>query len=281
MKRLFLALNLFCLALFGCSNSNDDVPDNSGWDDEKEEKVSLVVMSYNIRHCAPYYGTSETTKADVAGMANVIKQKDPDIALLQEVDYCTTRSLGIDQITELAKLAGYKYCYFFKQKDLSTGAYGAGMLSKYELKDVVNQELPKVIDGQTITGSNILGTARITFNKQDIYIATMHLSVTESERYKQFPYYLEKLNALPGPVIVAGDFNSKPNEGIITTFDGDGWTRTNADPNKFTIPSTAPNREIDYIAYKPANAFKVMSHTVFTGINASDHLPLVTVIKPL
>lgn len=281
MKKRLLILNVVCFSLLSCGSSDDITPQDSGWKDEKEEKVNLVVMSYNIRHCAPYYGTSETTKADVVSMANIIKQKNPDIALLQEVDSCSIRSQGIDQIKELAKLAGYKYYHFFKQKDFATGAYGTGILSKYELEDIVNQKLPLIIDGQTITGSHILGTARITFNKQEMYIATMHLSVTESERYKQFPYYLERLNSLSGPVIVAGDFNSKPTEGIITTLDADGWVRTNTDPNKFTIPSTTPNREIDYIVYKPASAFKVVSHTVFTGIHASDHLPLVSVIKPL
>lgn len=279
MKKILFSVVYCCLVLLSCSNSNGGPLEDDGWDNETN--INLVIMSYNIRHCAPYYGSSESTQADVSGLANVIKQKKPDVALLQEVDSCTTRSLGVDQIVTLAKLAGYEYYYYFKQKDLSHGSYGAGILSKYELKDIVNQPLPKVIDGQTITGSNILGTARITFNHRDIYIATMHLSVTESERNKQFPYYLERLNTLNGPVIVGGDFNSKPDDGIISIFDSDGWIRTNNDPNKFTIPSTTPNREIDYIAYKASTSFKVISHTVGTGINASDHLPIISVLKPL
>ena len=69
----------------------------TGWGGNTDPKENLVVMSYNIKHCAPYYGVSgETTTADVNNVANVIKSKKPDVVLLQEVDYKTTRSLGVE-----------------------------------------------------------------------------------------------------------------------------------------------------------------------------------------
>lgn len=282
MKKFLLIFLCLSFSFFGCSQ-NDEPETDSGWDTGGSVESKLTVMSYNIRHCAPYYGTSEATVADVNNVAEVIKRIKPDVILLQEVDQCTKRSLGIDQAKELAKLAGYPYYYFFKQKDLETGgAYGAAILSSFYMSEIVNHELPKVIDGLTITGSNVLGTAKIKFNEATIYLAVTHLSVTQAEKDRQFPIILKELSSKgEAPVIVAGDFNSKPDNSIIKKLDEAGFIRTNTDPMKFTIPSNAPNRELDYIAYKPKKQFSVISHTVFTGINASDHLPIVSVLNVL
>lgn len=281
MKKVLLIFLCLSFSFSGCGQ-NDEPEPNPDWGTGGNTKSKLTVMSYNIRHCAPYYGTSETTVADVNNVAEVIKKIKPDVILLQEVDQCTKRSLGLDQAKELAKLAGYPYHYFFKQKDLETGSYGAAILSSFYMSEVENHALPKVIDGLTITGSNILGTAKIKFNETDIYLAVTHLSVTQAEKDRQFPIILKELSLKKeSPVIVAGDFNSKPDNSIIKKLDEAGFIRTNTDPMKFTIPSNAPNRELDYIAYKPQKLFSVISHTVFTGISASDHLPIVSVLNVL
>lgn len=36
------------------------------------------------------------------------------------------------------------------------------------MSEIVNHDLPKEIDGLTITGSNVLGTAKIKFNGIDV-----------------------------------------------------------------------------------------------------------------
>ena len=280
MKRVFILMMSISAVFMGCSKANEPQGD-AGWGGNTEPKENLVVMSYNIKHCAPYYGVSgETTTADVNNVANVIKSKKPDVVLLQEVDYKTTRSLGVDQAKELAELAGYPYYYFFKQKDFQGGAYGAAILSSFQMSEIVNHDLPKEIDGLTITGSNVLGTAKIKFNGIDVYLAVTHLSVTQAERDRQFPVMMEELSSKSDfPIVLGGDFNSKPDNSIIGKLEAAGFVRTNTDPKNFTIPSNAPNREIDYIAYRPLEYFNVVSHTVVTGVNASDHLPIISVLK--
>ena len=177
MKRVFILMMSICAVFMGCSKANEPQGD-AGWGGNTDPKENLVVMSYNIKHCAPYYGVSgETTTADVNNVANVIKSKKPDVVLLQEVDYKTTRSLGVDQAKELAELAGYPYYYFFKQKDFQGGAYGAAILSSFQMSEIVNHDLPKEIDGLTITGSNVLGTAKIKFNGIDVYLAVILILV--------------------------------------------------------------------------------------------------------
>ena len=87
MKRVFILMMSISAVFMGCSKANEPQGD-AGWGGNTEPKENLVVMSYNIKHCAPYYGVSgETTTADVNNVANVIKSKKPDVVLLQEVDY--------------------------------------------------------------------------------------------------------------------------------------------------------------------------------------------------
>ena len=54
-------------------------------------------MSYNIRHCSPYLGSGVPSPAEVGNVAKVLKDKNADVVLLQEVDSMTTRALNIDQ----------------------------------------------------------------------------------------------------------------------------------------------------------------------------------------
>ena len=118
MKRVFILMMSISAVFMGCSKANEPQGD-AGWGGNTEPKENLVVMSYNIKHCAPYYGVSgETTTADVNNVANVIKAK-ARCSLLQEVDYKTTRSLGVDQAKELAELAGYSVLLFFQTKRFS------------------------------------------------------------------------------------------------------------------------------------------------------------------
>ena len=75
MKRVFILMMSISAVFMGCSKANEPQGD-AGWDGNTEPKENLVVMSYNIKHCAPYYGVSgETTTADVNNVANVIKKQ--------------------------------------------------------------------------------------------------------------------------------------------------------------------------------------------------------------
>jgi len=267
-------------ALTSCSKETS-APDDPGWDNPGSGSNSqLVVMSYNIRHCAPYYGTSDMTVADVEGTAAVIKSKKPDVVMLQEVDKVTTRSLKIDQAQKIAQLAGYPYYQFFKLMDYQGGEYGLAILSQKPLKDAYTYALPSTINNVTVQSNAIVGSVTITVDGNDITLLDTHLSVYQTDRDVQMPYIAEHVLAkISRPVILAGDFNATPDNATITTLDAAGYTRTNTDATKYTIPSNAPNRQIDYISYYPKNKFSVVSHLVLTGISASDHLPIISVLK--
>ena len=274
-------LILLLLLLPGCSKESGGEPATPGGTGSGVvPNGRITVMSYNTRHCAPYYGVSgEETTPSVDGIANAIKSKMPDVVFLQEIDSCTTRSLGVDQAKEIARLAKYPYYHFFSMMDYRSGKYGLAMLSKKPFKETKTHPFPDKIEGQQMTNANAIGTAVINFEGIDIAFATVHLSTVQSERDLQLSYALENfLKPASRPIVLGGDFNATPGSSTISILDGVGFIRTNTDPAKFTIPSNAPNRELDYISYYPQDRFRVVSHTVVTGVNASDHLPIIVVL---
>ncbi|MEG1587483.1 MAG: endonuclease/exonuclease/phosphatase family protein [Bacteroidales bacterium] len=279
IKKIFCGIFLF-IGILACDKKDNLSDVDPGWNTPGSNSDELVVMSYNIRHCAPYYGTSETTKADVDNVAAVLKRLKPDVVFLQEVDKNTTRSLGIDQTKKLAELAGYPFHYFFKAMDYQGGDYGIAIISGIPLQDCVAHRLPKEYESGVVEGDYVVGTARIRFANTDIVLVNAHLSVYQSDRDKQMPYVLsEIIGSQTNRVLFCGDFNAIPSNLNIQQLTAAKFLRTNTDAKNFTIPSHAPNREIDYISYRPGNGFSVYNHLVHTGISASDHLPITAKLK--
>ncbi|WP_262507250.1 endonuclease/exonuclease/phosphatase family protein [Salegentibacter salinarum] len=79
------------------------------------------------------------------------------------------------------------------------------------------------------------------------------------------------------PMIVAGDFNAPPNSKVINILEKN-FTRTctSCEP---TIPVQNPVKAIDFIALKSKEIFSIKCHKVINEIYASDHLPILAVLK--
>ncbi|MGV8093683.1 MAG: endonuclease/exonuclease/phosphatase family protein [Mangrovibacterium sp.] len=275
MKRIYF-LSLLLLAvlvvILACKKDYKDVED-PGW--ETEDPVnSLTVMSYNVKYCSPY----NSTTPDVDGVAAVINEAKPDIVFLQELDRNTTRSGKVDQLALLSAKTNMPYTYYGKAIDYQGGESGLGILSKYQLSDPQRYELPRVDLGPDVYVSyRIMITATITVNEKKITIATTHLELTQENRDLQVPEINKILSVSNYPVILGGDFNATPDNKTMQTFFASGFKKT-CTSGCVTIPSSAPNREIDFILYRPELKFRVISHLVPSTM-ASDHLPIVSVLE--
>jgi endonuclease/exonuclease/phosphatase family metal-dependent hydrolase len=102
----------------------------------------------------------------------------------------------------------------------------------------------------------------------------VHLYATEEERLAQARALLAALASEDVPVVLAGDFNSQPGSPVMALV---RETYTNADKgaDHFTFDSVTPDREIDYVLHRPAQAFAVLHMDVLDEPLASDHRPLV------
>lgn len=260
--------NLLCLFLFVLASCG--VKQYTGRSANSQE---LTIMSYNIHHANP---PSRPGYIDLDAIAAVINKHQPDVVALQEVDVNTKRS-GLNEAAELALKTKMNF-YFAKAIDYDGGQYGVAILSRYALSAGHTDSLP------TLAGTKgeprVLATAAIEVNGRKLVIACTHLDAqrNDTNRVLQIAAITGILQKETHPILLAGDLNATAGGPVINTLD-QHFTRTCTTGCGFTIPVENPNKTIDFIAYRPAAAFTVLSHAVIDEKYASDHLPVIARLK--
>lgn len=233
-----------------------------------ESTVRLKVLSYNLR-----FGEL----ASLEELAAFISAENPDIVALQEVDCRTYRDRtpqqhGKDFATELAFRTGMIPAYG-KTIPHAGGYYGIAILSKYPLAKVERIYLPKTENGKE---QRAVLVADVEYREGEyVTFASTHLDYTNTEERQ---VQVEKLNDVllksAYPVIVAGDFNAKPDAKEIREGMASWKTVSDLEP---TAPADNPRNTIDYIFCYPKDRWHVVTSTTMR-VELSDHLPVKAVI---
>lgn len=256
----FILTIIFSLIIY----SNPTAVNNS---DNPKNKVKI--LSYNLR-----FGEL----ASLEELAEFIKNEDPDVVALQEVDVRTYRDRapkqnGKDFISELAYHTGMLGVYG-KTIPYMGGYYGIGILSKYPMASVERIYLPKTEHGKE---QRAVLVADVEYKEGEYFtFASTHLDYTNTQERQ---IQVEKLNEIllnkTYPVIVAGDFNGRPD--AIEIINGMAqWKQVcNSDA---TVPATNPKSKIDYIFVYPKDKWEVIENTSYF-IQLSDHLPISAVVE--
>jgi endonuclease/exonuclease/phosphatase family metal-dependent hydrolase len=236
---------------------------------------SLKVMSYNIHHANP---PSVPGKIDLDAIAKAISDQNPDLVALQEVDVNTDRSGKINEASMLALKLGMKGLFFAKAIDHEGGDYGVAILSKYPISESQIHRLPT--QEGTKGEPRVLATVQVNLpGGKKIRFGSTHLDAQKSDTNRLLQ--VTEINKIAAqerlPFIIAGDLNATPESAVIKMFDTQ-FTRTCQDC-AFTIPVINPTKAIDFIAYSKGTNMEVVSHEVVPERYASDHLPIVSVLK--
>ncbi len=234
---------------------------------------TIRVMSYNVRHCSP----PATGLIDIDGTAAAIKNQNPDIVALQEIDVNTGRDGKIDEAAALGKKTGMEV-YFGKAIDYDGGEYGVAILSKYPITNAVVHKLPT--QESTKGEHRVLLTAEIHLpGGKNIMFGTTHLDAQgpPTNRDLQIQEIINIAKTIKLPFILAGDLNAQPGTNVINQLD-QHFTRS-CQTCGFTIPADKPNKTIDYISFTPGSYFKIISHEVIVEPKVSDHAPILAVLK--
>lgn len=233
----------------------------------RAEQIKLRVLTYNIFHGAGMDG-----RGDLERTAAVIKRAKPDLVALQEVDDKTTRSNGVDQTAELARMTKM-HSAFGKAMDLQGGGYGVAVLSRFPLEQVKNHLLPRAdrYEPRAALAALISPDDRTKL----LFVATHLENKSGALRLRQ----VEALNKALArhsdlPAILAGDMNAGPNDPTIAAL-LPHWTRPLPEDDTPTWPADKPVMKLDYVLFRPSGAWRVTSAEVVNENAASDHRPFL------
>jgi len=224
----------------------------------------IKVLTFNIFHGA-------TSKGDfnLDLIAKVIKDANPDLVALQEVDFKTKRAKNYDLATEFGwrtKMASL----FAKAMDFDGGEYGDAVLSKTSFIKSFRQPLPYTKKHEPRVALSV--TTILPSGDTIVFIST-HLDYLKDEtvRLLQAKKIEEVFSKNKYPTILAGDFNALPTSNTLKVLQ-ENWTpsfkKGNISP---TYPSDHPKEKIDYIMFYPKSRWKVLSTKVIQNSIASDH----------
>ena len=253
------------------------IPIGAGGQDEgagggvvSEPRV-LRLMTYNIHHAE---GMDD--RINVERVAKVIKDQEPDLVAVQEVDVKTRRARGVDQAAKIAELTEMHYV-FGKFMNYSGGEYGQMVLSKFPIKSSKNHPLPPGPEPRTALEVRVDIPLANDRSAELVFVGN-HLYATEAQRLAQAGRLAEILAEEMSPVVLAGDFNSSPLQPPMALL-GKRWIDPTLDSNEFTWPSDRPKIEIDYVLYAPQQAFRFISSEVIAEKRASDHRPVLMLLE--
>lgn len=229
--------------------------------------TDLRVLSYNIRH-----GEGNDGVIDLSRAAEVIRRSRADLVLLQEIDKGARRTGQADQMALLAEMTGLtaRFGAFMK---FQGGEYGMGLLSRFPILASKNHILPRGAEARSALDARV----RLP-NGQDLLVCDVHFYRSQEERLAQARKVQQIYADVKLPMILAGDFNSTPGSAVMR-FVERYWTNTDKGEDHLTWPSGDARTEIDFVLYRPAGRFELLSAEVLDEGLASDHRPVLVTLR--
>lgn len=225
-------------------------------------QTQIKIMSFNIH--AGY-------DAPIADIAAFIKEQNPDIVALQEVEYYTDRSKAntprtinnnINMLNELSHLTGFHGMFYVALENCYGGKFGNAILSKYSFDETRRVMLP-CADG---TEQRCAAIATITLpDGNEVSIVDTHIDM---EKLDNGMNQIKEVNRIPQMgkwCILAGDMNRRVGTAEINELSS-VWT-------------LALSREFDHIGYYPSNGWVVKDTKIFSNNTLSDHYPIMVTLE--
>lgn len=233
------------------------------------QEPTLRVVAYNIRH-----GEGMDNQVDLERIAAVLERLDPDVITLQEVDERTERTGGVDQPARLGELLGMQ-AFHGAHRPYQGGEYGNAILTRLPVRSVQTHPIPPAGESSLTVHEIEVSTGAAD---RTVSVVSVHLAGTPEERMRQAVTVSTHFAHSQHPVVLAGDFNAQRGDEVMQRLD-EHWTLVPKEGRAETYPADEPGREIDFVMVRPAEAFEIVEHRVIDERVASDHRPILAVLR--
>jgi endonuclease/exonuclease/phosphatase family metal-dependent hydrolase len=238
----------------------------------------MRILVYNIRYATgtgpafhlplPGAGYLRSNRQVLEDITTFIKNEDPDIVGLVEVDSGSIRTGMVNQAEFIGDKLGHYSLYECK--------YGVESLGT--LMPIVRKQCNAFLASPRVHGERFhyfdTGIKRliIELELEDAVIFLVHLSLKYRHRQDQLRTLHDLVTRSTKPVIVAGDFNTFWGDHEIYLFMQAAGLKSANTAGLPSYPSHDPRRELDFILY--TDGIEVTNFRV-PAVRYSDHLPLV------
>ena len=229
------------------------------------ESVPVRTVSYNIKR-----GYGNDDKTDLSRATNVLKNLNPDVVGLQEIDFNARRSGNVNQAAVMGKELGM-HAAFGPFMDFQGGQYGMAVLTRFPITSVELVKLPQGNEPRIALAVEVLLP-----NDQRMMIVNVHFDWVRDDafRFAQASTLKMYLNNLEIPYILLGDFNDRLGSRTLNLLSEGMVEADKPETDHFTIPSDNPRAEIDFVFVAPEKRWDIKSTRVIDEPVASDHRPV-------
>jgi endonuclease/exonuclease/phosphatase family metal-dependent hydrolase len=230
---------------------------------------TLRVVAYNIRH-----GQGMDDRVDLRRVAETLRALGADVITLQEVDDRTERTGGVDQTAVLADLLGYHGVHG-PHRPYQGGFYGNAVLTRLPVVSQTTHRIPPASESGLSVHEVVVEAAP----GRRVSVVSVHLAGTAAERMAQADTVTVRFADRAHPVILAGDFNGRPDDEVVGRLRG-AWRVAVKRGDPRTYPADRPSREIDFVMWRPGAegseaGLRLLRNFVGEERLASDHRPVV------
>ena len=236
---------------------------------------SYRLMSWNVHHCVGL-----DRRHSIERIARVIRDHDPDILALQELEVNHKRSSRIHQPSHLAELLRMDY-HYHPPRIRGGAGFGNAILTRLNMRHIRCGVLPSLPFVRLQKRGALWMSVEI--EGQEVQIINTHFGLMGRERLLQARTlcgsdWLDHPDCRRRPRIVCGDFNATPRSRPYRLLAGAlrDAQRLAGDPKVRTWPSVLPMVRYDHVFVGHGiEARRVdVPRTPLTQV-ASDHLPVL------
>lgn len=252
----------------------------------------LRIVTYNIAHgrgLQPIQGLTSrrAIRSNLLKIAKLLKELQPDVVALQEIDENSSWAGSFDQLEFLRDFTGFPHAAFGinnRRTGLLKLSYGNAILSRHPILMSEN-----IAFGRSTLGEKGFLFAEIDMHGQRVPLINMHLHYrSKVHRFRQIDQVMAYLNKKREerhahwqiPPVVCGDLNNPSHTmdataALMKYFQQHG--NYSLHPRRArTFPSPMPRRTLDFIFLPPAC---VEVYCLVVRSYLSDHRPVMVEFK--